>query len=374
MDSVLHIPDEMKKAYAEFVKNYIINFEKEGKEYSRLPSNIKAMKKLIKAAESIMGEPFIQYCDPILVSTNITLYARALERMLFVEEVLNELYGEVYDRVFRYNVDQMNSINSMIKEFGELQEDVPGFRYKGSINYVQKIELYLGEKKTNGSVKAKVICYAKKSFMLEDTSFIDHDCIVNHIHTILAQKLNRIKHPNPRPIEKRGPIPLEARLWRYNYYMRLVAGIIPKRRPCDADSDASGTAIELWYNFGEEWPEECQGEWKPFKTKDVSAWKRQSLMYSQGKWYQLAFRNGLYEMEEIKDVFDPCDGHMGHPTEEQIKIMNDTPLPPPPSVRACGYEVKMDAKTKERWISKCPDWMKDWAVMMIKPKDGSWTK
>lgn len=374
MESVLPIPEAMVKLNARFLSHFEI-VKDEDWNFAEVPHNTILVQSLINHTSIIMKQPFDRYIDAKDFSAGLQVLGRIGLDLLEVRRVVDELYGEIYGRTtFRLYRSQLDEINQGVEKLAALGEEPLSFRYNRKINYLLRTELVLKEGERS---KARIICYAKNGSSIEDTSFIDEEMISNHLATKISSQIRHIECPQTVPLEKRGPIPFEDRLWRYNYYSRVVVGVIPKRRPCDADSYAESTMYNLWEGIEQdpipqdvEMPE-CSDEIKfigGMKYIGIHAPK-----YRNGDWWgmHLNEKTGMFELRKMRE------GGKIHPLEmpeEHKQIIASTPLPPPPSQRAVGYEVKMDAKTKDRWISKCPDWMQDWALMLIKPKDESWTK
>lgn len=372
MESVLPIPEAMVRLHARFLSHFEIVTDKDWN-FAEVPHNTIVVQSLVYYASTIMRQPFDRYIDAKDFSSGLQTLGRIGLDLLDVRRVVDELYGEIYGRTtFRLRRAQLDEINQGVEKLAALGEESLSFRYNGKINYLLRTELVLKE---GERPKARIVCYAKHGSSIDDTSFIDEEMISNHLATKISSQIRRIECPQAVPLEKRGPIPLEARLWRYNYYARVVVGVIPKRRPCDADSHAESTMHNLWE--GIEQDPIPQGVEMPEYSDEIKFIGGMKYMhapkYRDGTWWgmHLNEKTGMFELRKMGE------GGKIYPLEMPEKhkqTIASTPLPPPPSRRAVGYEVKMDAKTKDRWISKCPDWMQDWALMLIKPKDGSWTK
>lgn len=366
---------QFQEAYQELISTYQVDPSEEREKDCQTPRNMFIVQRFLAKAETTLGEPFQAYVNPksLSYSININLCEPVT---IDIENICSELYSSVYGNLFPYANRIVNEINLNLEKLAEAQQPIPSFRHQGKINYLQRAELVL-DKDAEGDMRSgvKIICYAKKSMMLEDTTFTEN-CINGWVSSRISTKLHtlvsRVEHKNEVSVEKRGPIPLEDRLWRYNYYARVILGVIPKRRPSDADQSPTSTAGNLW--FGDEEKEKPEFPYEAtFKREDEGVrFTYTTPKYRDGKWIgrTLNRETGLFEECEITGSYETS----WDISQEDAELIKNTPLPPPPSQRACGYEVKMDAKTKDRWISKCPDWMQPWALMMIKPKDESWTK
>jgi hypothetical protein len=93
--------------------------------------------------------------------------------------------------------------------------------------------------------------------------------------------------------------------------------------------------------------------------------------YIDGKYYILAFNyeTALLEKREVDSINHK---HLLPKVEKVKDLIEGKPLPPPVSERAVPSKVKMTAKGRDKWIEKCPDYMKAWAIKFLKPKDESW--
>jgi|SRR5579859_2520993 len=165
----------------------------------------------------------------------------------------------------------------------------------------------------------------------------------------------------PVAANKRGRLTEPDRIWRYNYYMRVYVGQIPKRIPCDADASAGSTAWDLWRKAESPTPEqqEAFGVWYQNRHR------RDRARMVDGKYYVLRFNrvSGMFEREEV-DSIDHQDERV--PFDELQDILFQTTLHYPPSDRALPSATKMDADAAERWFRRCPPFMTLWKQHLLK--------
>jgi hypothetical protein len=369
MESVLPIPEEMKRLHAQFIEKFEIVTSKEW-DFKEVPNNTALVQTLIEKASVIMKQPFTNYGNARYFSELFQVLARIDISLIDARRLVDELYGEIYNRMFRLHREELDSINEGVEKLQTLREDPLSFRYKRKINYLIRTELLLKEGEKS---KTRVICYAKNGATVEDTSFIDEEWVCNSLLTKINATIRHIERPAIMPVEKRGAIPMADRLWRYNYYIRVFLEIIPKRRPCDADGSPTSTAYTLLDGIPSQTPTYSLPKYNAQLDLIRKVHIIHPPIFFDGKWRGQALNpaTGMFELQEIDSDYTM---YPFEKAEDVIKCIQNNPLPPPPSQRAVGYEVKMDLKTKDRWISRCPEWMQDWAVMLIKPKDGSWTK
>jgi hypothetical protein len=371
MESVLPIPEAMERLHARFIEKFEV-VTSEDWNFEEVPNNTALVQILIEKASVIMKQTFTNYVNARQFSEMLQTLARVDISLIDARRVVDELYGEIYDRAFRLHRAELDSINEGVEKLQILREDPLSFRYKHKINYLIRTELLLKEGEKS---KTRVICYAKNGTTIEDTSFTDDEWVCNSLLTKINATIRHIECPMIMPVEKRGTIPMADRLWRYNYYIRVFLEIIPKRRPCDADGSPSSTAYTLLDGIPSQTPTYSLPKYdvQLDLIREVPIAGIHHPIFFDGKWQGQVLNptTGMFEFQEVDSDYRI---YPFEKAEDVIECIQNTPLPPPPSQRAVGYEVKMDLKAKDRWISRCPDWMKPWAVMLVKPKDGSWTK
>jgi len=144
MESVLPIPEEMKRLHAQFIEKFeIVTSEEWG--FEEVPNNTALVQTLIEEASVVMKQPFTNYGNARQFSELLQALARIDISLIDARRLVDELYGEIYNRVFRLHRAELDSINEGVEKLQILREDPLSFRYNRKINYLIRTELLLKE-------------------------------------------------------------------------------------------------------------------------------------------------------------------------------------------------------------------------------------
>ena len=142
----------------------------------------------------------------------------------------------------------------------------------------------------------------------------------------------------------------EEKVWRYNYFLRVQVGQIPKR-PYDNEYISS-----------------MQGNLWPVYQKGSNIIAIKTFNYSTGL-IELHWK----KIDPVQMSWSEIYGLQQVEINDEIKsIILSTPLPKPPSERALPPAKFMNVKQKDNFLIKCPPFMIGYRLKLIKD-DGSWT-
>lgn len=162
--------------------------------------------------------------------------------------------------------------------------------------------------------------------------------------------------------DKTGKLSEADREWRMNYYTRVFYDVIP-RRPGDDDANPNITRWKLWKSAQSPTKEQALELKTLLESNQIYPTQSLTRMVD-GKYYTLHFDQacGLY-------TFVETDHLAVIPEEDEDSVAKAvflTPLPYPPSVRALPSAKKMNEKTGQMWLNRCPRYMQSWKTLLIK--------
>jgi hypothetical protein len=148
--------------------------------------------------------------------------------------------------------------------------------------------------------------------------------------------------------EKRRKLTAEERVWRYNYQQRVFAGVIPLRNSFDRMNFQRNI---WWYSYDVEEGEIIHDCIFNYDTGLYELRERKAVTVVEGN-------DKYYRNEPIYNV--PSD------YEKYKKVLEEKPMPEPPSEKALPPTVKATQKEKTKFISKCPEYLKPYIDKLIK--------